>query len=205
MIQLQPVVLEGQGIRLEPLRDDHRDALIAAATDGRLWDLWYVSVPTPDEAATYVADALNGQRDGHMEAIQRSTEVAMRFASISRGYTYAVYADGNHNGVLARDVQDVVDLPIRGEERLSNHFRNVEFGTLPGLPAIDAGGTAPGTDPIRCGTSNSLSFGPLGTSSSGTVYLLGRSRSQYAVRVFGGSGKIRVYRFDWRSNRWSPL
>jgi hypothetical protein len=37
------------------------------------------------------------------------------------------------------------------------------------------------------------------------VYLLGRSRSQYAVRVFGGSAKIRVYRFDWRSNRWNAL
>jgi len=101
MIQLQPVVLEGQGIRLEPLRDDHRDALIAAATDGRLWDLWYVSVPTPDEAATYVADALNGQRDGHMlpwvvrdtetGAIIGSTRYHDVVASIDRveiGYTW---------------------------------------------------------------------------------------------------------------------
>jgi hypothetical protein len=182
-----------------------------AVTVGVVATVAAISVPAVgaglDEARTAGAARYLAARlaDTRMEAIQRSTEVAMRFASISRGYTYAVYADGNHNGVLARDVQDVVDLPIRGEERLSNHFRNVEFGTLPGLPAIDAGGTAPGTDPIRCGTSNSLSFSPLGTSSSGTVYLLGRSRSQYAVRVFGGSGKIRVYRFDWRSNRWSPL
>jgi N-acetyltransferase len=101
MIQLQPVVLEGQGIRLEPLRDDHRDALIAAATDGRLWELWYVSVPTPDEAATYVADALNGQRDGHMlpwvvrdtetGAIIGSTRYHDVVASIDRveiGYTW---------------------------------------------------------------------------------------------------------------------
>jgi hypothetical protein len=153
-------------------------------------------------AARYLAARL---ADTRMEAIQRSTEVAMRFASGSHGYTYAVYADGNHNGVLARDVQDNIDRRIRAEESLASNFRNVEFGTLPGLPAIDAGGPPPGNDPIRCGTSNSLSFGPLGTSSSGTVYLLGRSRSQYAVRVFGGSAKIRVYRFDWRTARWSPL
>ena len=160
-----------------------------------------------DEARTAGAARYLSARlaDARMEAIQRSTEVAMRFSSTGRGYTYAVYADGNRNGVLARDVEDDVDRRIRGEESLSNHFRNVEFGTLPGLPAIDAGGTAPGSDPVRCGASNSLSFGPLGTSSSGTVYLLGRSRSQYAVRVFGGSAKIRVYRFDWRSNRWNPL
>jgi type II secretory pathway pseudopilin PulG len=159
-----------------------------------------------DEARTAGAARYLSARlaDARMEAIQRSTEVAMRFSSTGRGYTYAVYVDGNHNGVLARDVQDDLDRQIRGEESLSNHFRNVEFGTLAGLPAIDAGGTPPGNDPVRCGASNSLSFGPLGTSSSGTVYLLGRSRSQYAVRVFGGSAKIRVYRFDWRSNRWSP-
>jgi hypothetical protein len=160
-----------------------------------------------DEARTAGAARYLSARlaDARMEAIQRSTEVAMRFNITSRGYTYAVYADGNHNGVLARDVQDEVDHRIGGEESLANYFRNVEFGTLPGLPAIDAGGTPPGNDPVRCGASNSLSFGPLGTSSSGTVYLLGRSRSQYAVRVFGGSAKIRVYRFDWRSNRWNAL
>jgi hypothetical protein len=160
-----------------------------------------------DEARTAGAARYLSARlaDTRMEAIQRSTEVAMRFSTAGRGFTYAVYADANHNGVLARDVQDGLDRQIRGEESLSNHFRNVEFGTLPGLPAIDAGGTPPGSDPVRCGAGNSLSFGPLGTSSSGTVYLLGRSRSQYAVRVFGGSAKIRVYRFDWRSNRWSPL
>jgi len=159
-----------------------------------------------DEARTAGAARYLSARlaDARMEAIQRSTEIAMRFTSTARGYSYAVYADGNHNGVLARDVQDNVDPRIRGEETLSNHFRNVGFGTLPGLPAIDVGGTPPGNDPIRCGTSNSLSFGPLGTSSSGTVYLLGPSRSQYAVRVFGGSAKIRVYRFDWRSGRWNP-
>jgi type II secretory pathway pseudopilin PulG len=161
-----------------------------------------------DEARTAGAARYLSARlvDARMEAIQRSTDVAVRFASTGRGYgyTFAVYADGNHNGVLARDVQDNVDRSIRGEERLSSNFRNVDFGTLPGLPAIDAGGAPPGDDPVRCGTSNSLSFGPLGTSSSGTVYVLGRSRSQYAVRVFGGSAKIRVYRFDWRSGRWSP-
>jgi len=66
MIHVQPAILEGAGIRLEPLREDHRDALAAAAADGRLWELWYVSVPAPEETAKYVADALKGQEAGHM-------------------------------------------------------------------------------------------------------------------------------------------
>jgi RimJ/RimL family protein N-acetyltransferase len=66
MIHVQPAILEGAGIRLEPLREEHREALTAAAADGRLWELWYVSVPAPEDTAKYVADALKGQQDGHM-------------------------------------------------------------------------------------------------------------------------------------------
>jgi N-acetyltransferase len=66
MIQPQPVVLEGRGIRLEPLKEDHADALGKAAGDGRLWELWFTAVPEPDKMRGYVADALKGQRDGHM-------------------------------------------------------------------------------------------------------------------------------------------
>ena len=66
MIAPKPVPLEGRGIRLEPLTAGHRDALAAAASDGRLWELWFTSVPAPDETAKYIDDALNGQRLGHM-------------------------------------------------------------------------------------------------------------------------------------------
>ena len=66
MIDLQGVVLEGRGIRLEPLGDEHAEALAAAAADGNLWELWYTAVPPPDGMRQYVADALRGQREGHM-------------------------------------------------------------------------------------------------------------------------------------------
>jgi len=66
MINPQPVILEGNGIRLEPLTEGHHDALAAAAADGALWELWFTSVPDPGTTAVYIADALKGQRDGHM-------------------------------------------------------------------------------------------------------------------------------------------
>src|SRR4051794_10680535 len=66
MLDLSPTPLEGHGIRLEPLTPQHRDALVEAATDGRLWELWFTSVPTPDEVATYIQTALAGQAAGHM-------------------------------------------------------------------------------------------------------------------------------------------
>jgi N-acetyltransferase len=61
-----PVALEGHGIRLEPLADLHHDDLEAAAADGRLWELWFTSVPAPGATRGYIAEALKGQADGHM-------------------------------------------------------------------------------------------------------------------------------------------
>jgi len=68
MITLDPVTLEGNGVRLEPLTTAHTDALAAATSDGKLWELWFTSVPEPERMAEYVAAALQGQRDGHMLA-----------------------------------------------------------------------------------------------------------------------------------------
>jgi RimJ/RimL family protein N-acetyltransferase len=66
VIKAQPTTLEGYGMRLEPLRPDHHDALKAAAADGNLWELWFTSVPAPDKVAAYIATALDGQAKGHM-------------------------------------------------------------------------------------------------------------------------------------------
>ena len=66
MIYLEPRTLEGHGVRLEPLSHEHVPDLRAAVADGRLWELWFTTVPEPDRVAAYVATALAGQRDGHM-------------------------------------------------------------------------------------------------------------------------------------------
>lgn len=66
MIEPRPVTLEGGGVRLEPLTHDHHDALVAAASDGRLWELWYASVPPPDKMRAFIDQALAGQEAGHM-------------------------------------------------------------------------------------------------------------------------------------------
>jgi RimJ/RimL family protein N-acetyltransferase len=62
----EPVTLEGHGVRLESLTPDHAEGLIAAATDGKLWELWFTSVPAPADTKKYIAEALAGQREGHM-------------------------------------------------------------------------------------------------------------------------------------------
>jgi RimJ/RimL family protein N-acetyltransferase len=66
MIDVRPVLLIGGGIRLEPLTVAHHQGLEAAAADGRLWELWYTTVPAPGTMRGYVDAALQGQQDGHM-------------------------------------------------------------------------------------------------------------------------------------------
>ena len=50
--------------------DDHDyladEGLATAVADGRLWELWYTTVPEPDQVRRYIEDALDGQQQGHM-------------------------------------------------------------------------------------------------------------------------------------------
>ena len=66
MISPKPTTLEGHGVRLEPLSREHEKGLAEAAADGKLWALWFTSVPAPEETAKYIDTALQGQKDGHM-------------------------------------------------------------------------------------------------------------------------------------------
>ena len=61
-----PITLEDHGVRLEPLAPEHAEALVAAASDGQLWELWFTSIPEPGQMREYIAAALEGQRGGTM-------------------------------------------------------------------------------------------------------------------------------------------
>jgi RimJ/RimL family protein N-acetyltransferase len=54
MIQVAPVTLEFNGVRLEPLGLQHLDGLRAAAADGELWNLRITSVPEPQDTEAYI-------------------------------------------------------------------------------------------------------------------------------------------------------
>ena len=153
-------------------------------------------------AARYVSTRLQRAR---MEAVMRSAAVAVQFSQVGDSYTFAVYVDGNHNGVLSRDIQRGVDRQLNAPERLTDQFTGVDFGAVPGLPAVDPGGTPPGADPIRLGSGSLASFSAMGTASSGSVYIRGRRNVQYVVRIYGETGKTRILKFDPRANKWKPL
>ena len=54
MIHVDPVTLEFNGVRLEPLGPQHLDGLRTAAQDGELWNLRVTSVPEPQDTEAYI-------------------------------------------------------------------------------------------------------------------------------------------------------
>lgn len=153
-------------------------------------------------AARYVSSRLQQTR---IEAIVRGHRAALRFDQVANGYTFRTFLDGNRNGVLSADVQSGVDRPIDPPDALGHRFAGVEFGAIPGLPSVDPASAPPGTDPIRTGSSDMVTFTPMGTATTGSLYLRGRNHIQLVVRIFGQTGKTRVLRFDSRNQQWNPL
>jgi hypothetical protein len=127
-------------------------------------------------------------------AVQRSAAVAIRFETDGRGVRFSVYQDGNHNGVRTRDIDVNIDREIEQPVRLSELFPGADFG----LTLDQQNG-----NPIQLGGADLLTFTPIGTSTSGSLYLKGRDGSQYAVRVLGATGRTRLQRYDERKRKWS--
>ena len=63
-MNLAPVVLQGQSVRLEPLALDHLDALAEAGSDPSLFRFVTGCGPTRDEMRAFIEGALEGQRAG---------------------------------------------------------------------------------------------------------------------------------------------
>lgn len=153
-------------------------------------------------ATRYVAGRLARAR---LEALTRTADVSLRFSPDAASFVYAVYADGNRNGVRSVDIDRGVDRRMSTDERLRDQFPSVDFGAVPGLPAVDASSDPPGADPIRLGAGDMATFTTNGTATPGSLYIRGPRDVQYVIRIFGATGKTRILKFDARRRVWKPL
>jgi type II secretory pathway pseudopilin PulG len=149
-------------------------------------------------AARYLAQRLG---DARLSAIKRSLAHGLRFEAAPPDYRITTVVDGNANGLRISEIQRGFDRTMTQPELLGSHFQDVVFGILDGVPDAD-GQPANGSDGVRVGASKLLAMNPDGTSSSGTLYIHGRERAQYAVRVLGVTGRVRVLKFDHVRRRW---
>ena len=138
-------------------------------------------------AARYLAGRLALAR---AQAVARSSNVALLFSAADGTFIVGTYVDNNADGVRTRDIAAGIDTPIDVPVRLSNLFPHVALFL---------------NDPAVTSTLDSsalMSFSPLGTASSRTLYLRGADRSEYAVRVLGATGRTRVLRLVASSGAW---
>jgi type II secretory pathway pseudopilin PulG len=139
-------------------------------------------------------------RQACSEAVRSGIYTAIRFERRDDGTVwYAVYADGDEDGVLTQDIVSGRDRLVSGPYPLSGGAPGVRVGINPGVPAPPPDHGELSGDPVRFGRSDILSFSPLGTATPGTFYLAG-DVAQAAVRVTGGSARVRL--MLWRGGRW---
>jgi prepilin-type N-terminal cleavage/methylation domain-containing protein len=155
-------------------------------------------------AARHVAALVARAR---FEAARRNRVVAVRFDAAAGDETrFSLVVDGDGDGVGAEDVAAGIDPVIRGPDRLSAHFGAVRFGLAAGVAGIDGGAAlAAGDDPIRLGAARQVSLSPIGTASSGTLYIVSGRGVHYAVRIAGVTGRVRVLRYLPAAARWVPV
>lgn len=131
----------------------------------------------------------------------------LRFSRDASGWSWTIVRDGNGNGLRSAEIAAGTDPTLSGPHRMRDHDRGVRLGFPPGgpVPRIPPASGAIDNldDPIRFGRSELISFGPLGTSSSGTVYLTDGRESGFAVRIYGPTTRVRVWRFSRATRRWN--
>jgi len=139
-------------------------------------------------------------RLAYSAAVRSAAYTAIRFERRDDGSVwYAVYQDGDEDGVRSADILSGRDHLVSGPFPLTGGAPGVRVGINPGIPALPPEQGQLSGDPVRFGVSDILSFSPLGTATPGTFYLAGDA-SQAAVRVTGGSARVRL--MIWRSGRW---
>lgn len=158
-----------------------------------------------ESAAAEVATAMVLARE---TARRRSLRVGLKFfTATDDDITYALFRDGDFDGVRTVDIERGIDPMVAPPRPLQGLGRDIRFG----IPR-DRSGRPPRRigsrrrldrldDPIRFNRSDIASFSRGGTATPGTVYLTDGTRA-IAVRVLNRSGKIAVLRYDFDEEVW---
>ncbi len=115
---------------------------------------------------------------------------------------FTVYADGNGNGIRVADVIAGIDAAL-GPARLAFREGQARLAVVTDVPSADGHGMiAEGAAPVRFGIAPYVSFSPRGTGPSGSIYVAGPAGAQYAIRVLGTTGRLRLSCFDKARHVW---
>jgi prepilin-type N-terminal cleavage/methylation domain-containing protein len=140
------------------------------------------------------------------EAAAQTRMQALAFDRRNGRWTVRRYADGNRNGVRAAEMASGVDPALAPAVDLGARWSVVAPGLaevpIPRIPPA-RGALMPGSDPLQLSGTDRISCSPGGGCTGGTIYLKAGPDQLAAVVVYGGTGRVRVWRFVPRDVRWN--
>jgi len=137
-------------------------------------------------------------------ALARGVAVGIKFRKDGGRYEWALYRDGNGNGILSAEIASGVDRSLG--LAIPWPRNDVRPGILKDVAVPDP--TSPGQrldrldDPIRFNNSDICSFSPVGESTPGSVYLSDGRDRMAVVRIFGRTAKIRTLYYFRGEKSW---
>jgi prepilin-type N-terminal cleavage/methylation domain-containing protein len=154
--------------------------------------------------ARTMATLLSAQR---WKSVSAHRVRGLQFRKTGGRWSWREVGDGNGNGLRSAEITRGVDPVLSADETLEAKVADVTLG-------IPAGGVYPeappgtdtvtaGDDPVRFGRSDLVSFSPVGSASSGTIYVTDGRRGLYAVVLFGPTARLRVWRYIPEERRWT--
>ena len=139
-------------------------------------------------------------------AISRDRNVGLKFRRNGDRWEWALYADGNGNGVRTAEIASGVDRYLGVSYPWTRN--DVMPGIMTGTRVPDPG--SPGQyldridDPIRFNASDICSFSGMGDSTPGSVYLWDAHDGMAVLRVFGATAKLRCLYYRRGERGWTP-
>ena len=131
----------------------------------------------------------------------------LQFRKVGNAWSWREVEDGNGNGLRSAEIARGIDPVLTADGALERQVPDVRLGFPPGgtypeaPPGIDTLGE--GDDPVRFGRSDLVSFSPLGSSSSGTIYVTDGRNALFAIVLFGPTSRLRVWRYRPLERRWT--
>ena len=147
------------------------------------------------------AETMTMLRNARAQAIAGARPIGIKFTQSGGAWSYALYEDGDGDGIRNDDIVSGVDRRITPPQPLMPQLHVARIGLLPvAMRDPDGDPLLPTNSPVAFGRSTICSFGPLGTATAGSVYIVDDTGELYCVRVVGATGRIRFLRYDGR--RW---
>jgi hypothetical protein len=151
------------------------------------------------------ADLASLVRRARHEAAARTRVQALVFENRRGRWIVTRHEDGNRNGVRSDDLESGAD-PARDKPiDLTARWGRVRPGLPPlAIPRIPParGVLLPGADPLQLSGTDRISCYPDGTCTPGSIYLTAGDLEAAAVVIYGGTGRVRAWRYAPQETRW---